>query len=201
MSAIRRMQFEQIKSYPVIDIDYIINKYNACTYINLSEVAHDDLTTYKKLGFEFEAPHTQLDVIRSRKYQLRMFYDEPDLLYDTLTVTVTDEQNHTSTKYVPLIGSDKEQSAGSHGHTLDLGACTIGREILLSDIIAMDSIYEGFLLEGCCVAAGGASYKYKKDIFQIKKDRIKIIGNVSTETTYALVNEQQQRAVVFYFSE
>lgn len=200
MSGIRRAVMNEMATYPVIDITYVICGYNACTYVNLSEVAHDDNTSYKKLQFEFEAQYTTLDVIRSRKYELRLFAVDPDLLYDTLTVAVTDEQNHTSTKYVPLIYSDKGASAGSHGHTLNLGACTIGREILLSDIIAMDSIYEGFLLEGCRVA-GGASYKYQKDIFQIKKDRIKIIGNVSTETTYALVNEQQQRAVVFYFSE
>ena len=184
------MQFEQIKSYPAIDIDVVIIAFNACTYINLSDVAHDDMTSYKKLGFEFEAEVAQLDVIRSRKFELRIYTDNPDVTYDLMTVTCTDADNHTSVKGVPLI---------CNTHKLNVGQGFVGREILLTDLIALDNYYEGFQLDGCLVT-GNNPNKYTNEIFQILPDRIKIIGEVDT-SIYALVNNRLRRAMVLSFTE
>lgn len=91
---------------PIILIEDVQIKYNACTYLNLSEIASDDFTSYKKLIFKFEAENVTLDVIRSRKYQLRMYTDDPDMEFDTLFVTVTDDAGlSTSAKIIMYVNS------------------------------------------------------------------------------------------------
>lgn len=185
------MQFEQIKSYPVIDIDVVIITVNACTYLNLSEIAHDDMTSYRSLGFEFDADVAQLDVVRSRKFQLYIYTDNPDVTYDLMTVTCTDADNHTNIKGVPLI---------CQTHILNVGQGFVGREILLTDLIELDNYYEGFQLDGCLVK-GNNPNKYTNEIFQILPDRIKIIGEVDVNYKYALVNNRQRRAMVLSFTE
>lgn len=97
---------EKANQAPVVLIEDVQIKYNACTYLNLSEIASDDFTSYKKLIFNFEAENVTLDVIRSRKYQLRMYTDDPDMEFDTLFVTVTDDAGlSTSAKIIMYVNS------------------------------------------------------------------------------------------------
>ena len=91
--------------YPVIIMpNPTFIKYNACTYINLSEIATDDTTSYKKLDFQFECDSEDvvIDVIRSRKYQMRTYTDNPDLDETILHVTVTDLDGFTTKKDITL---------------------------------------------------------------------------------------------------
>lgn len=85
---------EKANQAPVVLIEDVQIKYNACTYLKLSDIFSDDNTSWKKLKYTFTAKNVSVKVCM--KTQLSMISTNPDLEYDTLFVTVTDAEGLTT---------------------------------------------------------------------------------------------------------
>jgi hypothetical protein len=85
---------------PEILMDTIMIKYNACNYIQLSELVSDDFTPYNKMKYSFTSNVKASVMLRK---QLRLFTDNPDLESDILTMTVTDAEGVSTTKDILLL--------------------------------------------------------------------------------------------------
>ena len=85
---------------PEILMDTIMIKYNACNYIQLSELVSDDFTPYNKMKYSFTSNVKASVMLRK---QLRLFTDNPDLESDILTMTVTDAEGVSTTKEILLL--------------------------------------------------------------------------------------------------
>ncbi|MBP5583210.1 MAG: T9SS type A sorting domain-containing protein, partial [Bacteroidales bacterium] len=85
---------------PEILMDTIMIKYNACNYIQLSELVSDDFTPYNKMKYSFTSNVKASVMLRK---QLRLFTDNPDLESDILTMTVTDADGVSTTKDILLL--------------------------------------------------------------------------------------------------
>lgn len=185
---------EVVTPGPKILYDMLVDKYNALTYYKLSEIHSDDETSWKKLTYTFSAPNTSLKV--AMKSQLSIIQRNADVIYDEITHTVTDLDGYTTTKTSPILCLT---------HTIDLGSSQMGREILLSDMVALDSIYENFPLIGSKLAIYDTDISkfpyYKNNTIEVYENKIKIIGNVLLNKAYFLVNTEQKKAMHFIFTE
>ncbi|MBO7054908.1 MAG: Ig-like domain-containing protein, partial [Bacteroidales bacterium] len=89
---------------PVVLIEDVQIKYNACTYLKLSDIFSDDRTPNNKLKYSFSANVVSVKVCM--KTQLSMISKDPELEYDTLYVTVKDAEGlETTAKILMYVNS------------------------------------------------------------------------------------------------
>jgi len=183
---------EPVTPGPKILYDMLVDTYNVVTSYKLSDIHSDEETPWKKLTYTFSAPNTSLKV--AMKTQLSIIQRNADVIYDEITHTVTDLDGYTTTKTSPLLCLI---------HAIDLGSNQIGREILLSDMVALDGIYENFPLMGSKLAIYDTDVSkfpyYKQNTIEVYENKIKIIGNILLNKDYFLVNMEQKKAMHFVF--
>ena len=85
---------------PVILMDTIVMKFNACSYILMKDLVSDDFTSTNQMKYTFSS---KVKATLMLKKQLRLFTDDPEIDYDILTMTATDAEGLTTTKEILLL--------------------------------------------------------------------------------------------------
>lgn len=199
------MAMNEVAEYPIFKMEVLWARYNSTTYYTLTKYMQCKNTAWSKLKYTFHSLDYDLATKVAMKTQDCLISRNADKLYYEYHLEVHDALGRSTETTIPVIIG--EQSPYPATHSVILNSTTIGSEFMYSDMLAQDDIYSGFSFTDCKVLSpyeyidGRTTIPYYTDgILELKEDRLKIIGEVVEQATYALVDNVHKRAMPLFFT-
>lgn len=194
MSGIRRAVMNETSKYPKFLIQVVWVKYNACTYLKLSDIFEFYDGSWKKFkDYIFMPDDPACSAKVCMKTQQSIIVTTQDNTYFNTHIAVSDTVGRRSEMYFPIICGDN--------HLLNIvGSVEPGTEFMFSELVSMDEYYNNFSFQDSVILSASTDddAHYTDKLFEIKSDRLRIIGNVEYGNVYALVDNIHKRAMVFH---